>query len=100
MVEFPVFKKAYKKKKYVYVEFSFADGLYLKEGDKGSFELAGNDEKFESVSAKIINNKVRLNTKKVDNPKYVRFAFSNTATPLLLNESNLPASCFSSQPVK
>ena len=100
LVEFPVFKKAYKKKKYVYVEFSFADGLYLKEGDKGYFELAGNDEKFESVSAKIINNKVRLNTKKVDNPKYVRFAFSNTATPLLLNESNLPASCFSSQPVK
>ena len=100
MVEFPLFKKAYENKKYVYVEFSFSDGLFFKEGDKGNFELAGDDEKFVPVSAKIINNKVRLDSKKVDNPKYVRFAFSNSATPQLLNMSNLPASCFDSQPIK
>lgn len=100
LVECPLFKTAYKEKKYVFVEFSFADGLYFKEGDIGNFELAGEDEKFVSVSAKIINNKVRLDTKKVKNPKYVRFAFSNTATPLLLNKSNLPASCFASQAIK
>jgi sialate O-acetylesterase len=97
LVEFPLFKRAYQEKKYVFVEFAFAEGLHFKEGDKGYFELAGDDGSFISVRAKIINDKVRLDAGKIKNPEYVRFAFSDIATPLLLNKAKLPASCFSRQ---
>lgn len=97
LVESPLFKKAYMENNKVFVEFSFSEGLHFKEGDKGYFELAGADENFISVAANANGNIISLDSNKVPNPKYVRFAFSDIATPLLLNRANLPASCFASQ---
>jgi sialate O-acetylesterase len=100
LVESPLYQRAYKEKKYVYVEFSFAKGLHFKEGDKGYFEVAGADKEFVRVAAKVLKDKVRLDTKGVEDPLYLRFAYSDMATPFLLNEAGLPASCFSSQEIE
>lgn len=95
----PLFENAYKADNDVWVEFSHAEGIHFKDGDKGYFEIAGTDGKFEKVKAKVVKSKIKLDVGKIVNPQKVRFAWSNTATPLLLNSAGLPASCFGEQTI-
>ena len=81
-------------KKYVYVDFKNSEGLHFEGQEKGYFEVAGSDGVFKTVKAIIRDGKVRLDTRKVEDPQMVRFAFTNTATPALFNGAGLPASCF------
>ncbi len=96
----PLFENTYFVGKDVIVEFSHAEGLHFRDGDKGYFEVAGENGKFEKVKAKVVKNEVRLDASKIINPQKVRFAWSNTATPLLFNSAGLPASCFGEQAIK
>ncbi len=99
-VESPLFESAQLYNKYVYVSFSHSDGLYFSEEEKGLFEVAGANQEFHSVKAVIQNGKVKLDTRKIDKPLWLRFAFYNTATPVLFNKAGLPASCFAPKKIK
>jgi len=100
LVESPVFKSAVFEKKYVDISFQYGEGLYFDGEERGLFQVAGNDGVFKTVKAKIIDGKVRLDTRKIDSPQQVQFAFTNTATPVLFNGAKLPASCFGPQKIK
>jgi len=93
----PMFVKAYATGNDVWVEFSNAEGLHFKNDITNYFEVVGADGKFEKVKAIVVNNKIKLDVGQIVNPQKVRFAWSNTASPLLLNSAGLPASCFGEQ---
>jgi sialate O-acetylesterase len=81
----------------IVVHFAHAEGLHSKDGDPGLFEIAGDDKVFFPATATIRKDSVHLTSDKVATPKYVRFAWSNTATPNLFNKAGLPASCFTTE---
>lgn len=60
------------------------------------FEIAGSDGVFQKASARILNNKVRVSSNKVSNPKEVRYGWKNWIVGTLFNKEGLPASSFSS----
>jgi len=80
------------------VHFDHADkGLVAKNGSPELFEIAGNDGVFVEAKAKIDGNTILVSSRKIKEPKMVRFAWSNTAEPNLFNEEGLPASSFTSE---
>ena len=90
----PLYKGMIVDKNKIIVSFDHSEGLHAT-GDKIScFEIAGDDKVFYPADAKIKGQQVIIQSKKVKLPVAVRFAWSNTATPNLINGVNLPASCF------
>ncbi|RPH94235.1 MAG: sialate O-acetylesterase [Calditrichaeota bacterium] len=77
------------------IYFDYAEeGLVCSGASLTHFEIAGDDRQFHQAEAKIDKNTVLVFAREVKNPLAVRFAWSNTATPNLLNSAGLPASCF------
>ncbi len=97
-VESPLFEKLEIKGNKVTVFFKNSEGLYFKQNSKELFEIAGDDGVFYSSKAKIKDGSIITGTKKVKNPKYVRFAWTNTSISNLFNAANLPASSFTTLP--
>jgi sialate O-acetylesterase len=90
----PLYKNIVIDKNKAIISFQHGEGLHAA-GDKLTcFEIAGDDKVFYPADAKIKGEQVLVSSKKVKSPVAVRFAWSNTATPNLFNEANLPASCF------
>ncbi len=90
----PLFREMTVDKNKAIVSFDHGEGLHAV-GDKLTcFEIAGEDKVYFPAKARIKDQKVILQSDKVKTPVYVRFAWSNTATPNLFNGANLPASCF------
>jgi len=58
------------------------------------FTIAGPDKVFHSAMARIDAGTVLVQSDRVPNPVAVRFAFSDTAIPNLMNKEGLPASLF------
>lgn len=90
----PLFKEINVHDDKIEVSFEHSEGLFFK-GKKGThFEIAGLDGTFYPATARIIDDKVELSSKKVNKPSQVRFAWNNTALPNLFNGAGLPASSF------
>jgi len=71
------------------------DGLRTRDGKApDSFELAGDDGVFHPAAARIDGDRVILSSDAVAAPDQARFAWSQTASPNLVNSAGLPASCF------
>lgn len=96
----PLFKSMVVEKDKAIISFDYAEGLNIK-GEKGDkptcFEIAGADKVYYSAEAKIKDQQIIVQAKQVKTPSFVRFAWSNTATPNLFNGANLPASCFTTE---
>ena len=76
--------------------FQFDKGLSTMDGKAlRGFELAGSDMIFVGAEAVIEENKVRVSSKKIIAPKYIRYAWEPFTTANLINESGFPASTFS-----
>ncbi|MFK7980974.1 MAG: sialate O-acetylesterase [Saprospiraceae bacterium] len=60
------------------------------------FEIAGKDGVFYPAVASIVDDKVKVSSSKVSNPKEVRYAWKNWIVGTLFNKEGLPASSFSS----
>ena len=58
------------------------------------FEIAGVNGNFFPANAKIINNTIRVSSRKVKNPKRVRYGWKNYFEATLFNKEGLPASSF------
>ncbi|MEZ6140501.1 MAG: sialate O-acetylesterase [Zavarzinella sp.] len=72
-----------------------ADGLKSRDGKELSdFEIAGDDGVFVPATAEIVGKTVVVSSEKVKAPSQVRFGWSNTCNPNLINSAGLPASPF------
>lgn len=100
LVESPVYESAWLLDKQVYVSFNFSVGLHFKGPERGYFEVAEKDGNYVPVKAQVQDGKIVLDTRKIAHPFWVRFAFTNTATPVLFNAADLPASCFGPQKIQ
>jgi len=93
----PLYKSMTIEKNKAIISFDNSEGLHAV-GDKLTyFEIAGDDKVYYPAEAKIKNQQVIVQSKKVKIPVAVRFAWRNTATPNLFNGVNLPASCFTTE---
>jgi hypothetical protein len=70
-------------------------GLAARDGKPlDSFEIAGSDGKFMPAQAEIDGQTIAVSSDQVAQPVTVRFAWSNTTCPNLMNKEGLPASSF------
>lgn len=81
----------------IVVDFDNAEGLKCTEEDITYFELAGIDKIFHPAQARIQGTTVIVSSTEVKHPKYLRYAWFNTAVPNLVNVAGLPASCFATE---
>ena len=74
--------------------FHIGSGLVIDQSNRSAFELAGKDRKF--LEATIINHGEYLEaySEGISRPKYLRYAFSDTAYATLFNLEGLPGSSF------
>jgi sialate O-acetylesterase len=76
----------------VVIYFSNAQGLKSRDGQAlNLFSLAGADGNYMNADAQIIGNTVVVSSLLVPKPKAVRFAWTETANPNLVNAAGLPA---------
>ncbi len=92
----PKLRKARFDKTRAYLVFDHAKGgLVTRDGKAPNFfEIAGSDKVFHSASATINGNTLSVFSPSVPSPQSVRFAFSNLASPNLMNTAGLPAHPF------
>ncbi|HON52049.1 MAG TPA: sialate O-acetylesterase [Bacteroidales bacterium] len=93
----PVYRSKKVQGKKLIVYFDNAQGLHSKFKIVEGFEIAGNDGNFYAAQAKIVGTSVELTSKQVPSPVHVRFAWSNTARPLIFNGLDIPLSCFNTK---
>ncbi|GAB5527953.1 MAG: sialate O-acetylesterase [Roseivirga sp.] len=80
------------------VEFDHTGtGLHVPNGRLSGFELAGEDKKFVPVKGRLVDDSVELYHPSIQNPIYVRYAWSDEGIPTLFNKEGLPASSFSTE---
>ena len=81
------------------IEFEYAElGLVLKNSSKYGFEIAGENKKFYKAQVKIKNDSlVCLFSEFVNEPKFGRYAWSDTSSASLFNMEGLPASSFTTE---
>jgi len=95
----PLFREATTQPGGLRVWFDNADGLTANGKPLEGFELAGEDHHFVPATAKIENDTVVVTATGLDNPVYVRYAWSDFAPFSLYNSAGLPASTFSSEEI-
>lgn len=90
----PLYMKQKIFKSYIDLYFDYnGTGLMAKRKLK-DFEIASEDQNFHPAYATIIDDKVRVSSKKVVNPKFVRYGWKNYFEASLFNKEGLPASSF------
>lgn len=91
----PVFKNAKQKRNTIVLSYENAKGLKTTDGEAPkAFWLADDSGKWFRADAKIKGEKVILSATELEQPKYVRYAFSAMPKVNLVNEANLPARPF------
>ena len=93
----PLYKSKKLYKTYVDITFDYVGTGLNSKGILNGFEIAGSDNVFYPASAKIINKKVRVFSKKVKMPKRVRYGWKNYFDATLFNSEGLPASSFQTE---
>jgi sialate O-acetylesterase len=91
----PIYKSMEISKNKVVLSFDHADNGLIKNGKQlTNFTIAGSDRVFHEAKSKIVGKTIIVSSKNVKNPMAVRFAFTDTAEPVLYNKEGLPASAF------
>ena len=92
----PMYKSMKVENNKIILAFDYVEeGLDLRLNDGNtSFEIAGVDAKFHKAEVKIDGDKLAVWSDKIENPKAVRYAWSNMPEATLFNKNGLPASSF------
>lgn len=93
----PLYKSVLFENNNARVLFDHAQGLHFKGEDAGWFEIAGADKKYVKAKSVIEGESIIVSSENISEPKFIRFAWSNTATPNLFNGKGLPASSFTNE---
>jgi sialate O-acetylesterase len=91
----PIYRSSQVDGSLIRIEFDSASGLKTKDDEAPThFSICGSDGKFVSAVAKIEGETVIVKAPEVSEPVAVRFAWTDTAEPNLVNGAGLPASPF------
>jgi sialate O-acetylesterase len=91
----PMFKNAEIEKGKIVLTFDNApNGLKATSKNAEGFYIAGENGQWEPAKAKIEKDKVTVSNKKIREPKYVRFGFSNTLIGNVFSAEGLPLTPF------
>ena len=95
----PLFRSATFNGKAATVTFDYAQGMHSADGKTlRGFELSNGNGIFYPATAEVIGEEVKVTSEEVSTPKAVRYGFSPVTDGNLVNEANLPASTFTSEP--
>lgn len=95
----PLFRSATFNGKVATVTFDYAQGMHSADGKTlRGFELSNGNGIFYPATAEVVGEEVKVTSEEVSNPKAVRYGFSPVTDGNLVNEANLPASTFTSEP--
>ena len=95
----PLFRSATFNGKAATVAFDYAQGMHSADGKTlRGFELSNGNGIFYPATAEVIGEEVKVTSEEVSNPQAVRYGFSPVTDGNLVNEANLPASTFTSEP--
>ena len=84
--------------RYLNVYFKNCDSGLMQINNKNTwFEIAGSNKIYFDAEVDVYNKLIQLSSKEVTNPKYVRYAWSDTASATLFNNEGLPGPPFSSE---
>ncbi len=91
----PLYKSISVEEKKARIYFTHTgSGLMVKGEELTHFEIAGKNRIFYTAKAVIDGESILVESKKVNKPLAVRYAFNNTDEPNLYNKEELPASSF------
>ena len=90
----PLYVDQKKFKSYIDLYFDHKGTGLMSKGKLKDFEIASEDQNFHPAYATIIEDKVRVSSKKVVNPKFVRYGWKNYFEASLFNKEGLPVSSF------
>ena len=90
----PLYKSQKLFPSYIDLDFDYVGSGLMAKGALQGFEIAGSDSVFYPATAKILDDKVRVASRKVKNPKHVRYGWKNYFEATLFNAEGLPASSF------
>ncbi|WP_314269037.1 GDSL-type esterase/lipase family protein [Capnocytophaga sputigena] len=95
----PLFRSATFNGKVVMVAFDYARGMHPADGKTlRGFELSDGNGIFYPATAEVVGEELKVTSEEVSTPKMVRYGFSPVTDGNLVNEANLPASTFTSEP--
>ena len=95
----PLFRSATFNGKVATVTFDYAQGMHSADGKTlRGFELSNGNGIFYPATAEVVGEAIKVTSEEVSNPKAVRYGFSPVTDGNLVNEANLPASTFTSEP--
>ena len=95
----PLFRSATFNGKVATVAFDYAQGMHSADGKTlRGFELSNGNGIFYPATAEVVGEELKVTSEEVSNPKAVRYGFSPVTDGNLVNEANLPASTFTSEP--
>lgn len=78
-----------------YLTFDYGEGLHSADGRPlRTFEVAEIDGLFELAVAEVEGNRLKVYSKKIKKPRYVRYGWQPFTRANLVNEAGLPASTF------
>ncbi len=91
----PLFRKAEFRNGAAYLTFDYGEGLHSADGQPlRTFEVAEIDGLFEPAVAEIEGNHLKVYSRSIKNPRYVRYGWQPFTRANLVNEAGLPASTF------
>ena len=95
----PLFRSATFNGKTATVAFDYARGMHPADGKTlRGFELSDGNGIFYPATAEVVGEELKVTSEEVSTPKMVRYGFSPVTDGNLVNEANLPASTFTSEP--
>ena len=95
----PLFRSATFNGKAATVAFDYAQGMHSADGKTlRGFELSNGNGIFYPATAEVVGEELKVTSEEVSTPKMVRYGFSPVTDGNLVNEANLPASTFTSEP--
>ena len=90
----PLYKKHTLHSNYIDIEFDYVGSGLISKNKLTGFEIAGADDVFIPAKATLLNDKIRVRSQKIKNPKRVRYGWKNYFEASLFNQEGLPASSF------
>ncbi len=96
----PLFRQVTNERDAMRVWFDHATGLHAKDTEVKGFEIAGADHNFVSATVEIAGDTVLVKSSQVAEPRYVRYAWASATDANLYNGAGLPASTFTTVPLR
>lgn len=91
----PLFSRAEFKEGAVYLSFDYAKGLHASDGTPlRTFEVAETEGLYYPATAEVVGNQIKVYSKEVKNPRYVRYGWQPFTRANLVNGAGFPASTF------